>query len=423
MHRPNPVVIIPGYYGTLLIDKAAHDRTIWLTLSGIFHSGDVLDAINLETGDPDRIVSGGILEEVQIIGHWAPNFYKGLRMFFGSLGFPPEEVISFGVDWRRSLGFNVEQLHDRISRIGKVNIVAHSHGGLVAREYLRKHGGELVDHFITLGTPHKGMLETFQAIVEGIDFFKWSKKTVMQTARTFPSAYELLPSDPADGLFRWNSNNNADPFVNNAWADASMKTKLADAGKVLADLPRQLPVKTAIIYGTHRDTTALAAGGSNKKLEFKNQPLGDGTIPTVSASGTGLTGEKDPIERYAIPYGIHSHLFEYKVAQTIMTNILFDRPMAHFACGFSRELYFAGQTIGVGVDVRGPHGEILPDARVTIKINGKESVIPRDDAAGDHFAELKTPAVPQHLEYKITATSASLSQPFTQVGVLHAANA
>jgi pimeloyl-ACP methyl ester carboxylesterase len=421
MNTPNPVVIIPGYYGTLLLDQAANDRTVWLTLDGLFHSGEVLDAINLETGDPDRIVSGGILEEIHIIGRWAPNFYKGLRMFFGSLGFPPEQVISFGVDWRRTLDFNIDQLHDKISRIGNVNIVAHSHGGLVARAYLHKHGGTLVDSLITLGTPHKGMLDTFQALAEGIDFFKWSKSHLMKTARTFPSAYELLPSDPGDGLFQWNSNKNADPFANNGWADASMQAKLLDAAGVVSSLPRTLPVKSAFIFGTHRDTVSLASGGTNKKLKFITKPAGDGTVPTISASGNGLSG--DAVERYAIPYGIHSQLFEDPAAQTVMKNILFNRPMAHFAFGFSREMFFAGQTIGLGVDLRGPHGEVFADADVRININGQDIPLQRDDDAGDYFVSFTTPSSPQqHLQYKITASSSALSQPFTKVGALHSIN-
>jgi len=419
MPKPNPVVIIPGYYGTLLVDKAANDRPVWLTLGGLLESGEVLDAINLETGDPDRIVSGAILEEFHIIGRWAPNFYKGLRMYFGSLGFAPEELISFGVDWRRTLGFNVDQLHDRIRRAGKVNIVAHSHGGLIAREYLRKHGGELVDHFITLGTPHKGMIDTFEALVQGVGFFGWSKSHLMKTARTFPSAYELLPSDPGDGLFQWNADKKADPFTQTAWADASMKPKLAAAAGVVANLPRQLPVKTAIIYGTHRGTTSRAVGGTGKKMKFDNRPDGDGTVPAVSASGSGLTGE---IERYAIPYGVHSHLFEYEAAQTIMKNILFDRPMAHFAAAFSSDMYMTGQPLGIAVDVRGPRGEVLPDADVRIRINNREIPIPRDPVNGDHFLELTMPASQQHLQYKITARSAALPREFSEVSVLHPMN-
>lgn len=413
---PKPIVIIPGYYGTLLVDKAANDKTVWLTLGSMFESGEVLDAINLETGDPDRIVSGGILEEIQIIGNWSPNFYKTLRMFFGTLGFPPDDVISFGVDWRRTLSFNVDQLRARIERAGGANIVAHSHGGLIAREYLRKYAADpKVDSFITLGTPHKGMLVTFEALVQGVNFFGWSKSHLKKTARTFPSAFELLPFDPADGFFQWASNANADPFAQTAWADASMHPKIAAAAGVVANLPRELRVKSAFIYGTHRDTKARAVGSPNKKMKFETHPRGDGTVPTASASGAGLTGT---IERYAIPLGVHSRLFDYEPAQTIMKNILFNRPMAHFATGFSREMYMTGKPLGVAVDLRGPQGELFPDADVRINLRGQDIAIPHDPTSGDYFIEIGMPTSRQPMLYKITANSSALNQPFTETGML-----
>ena len=42
------------------------------------------------------------------------------------------------------------------SGAGQVIVVAHSMGGLVARAYLRAHGGEGIAHVFTLGTPHHG---------------------------------------------------------------------------------------------------------------------------------------------------------------------------------------------------------------------------------------------------------------------------
>lgn len=417
---PKPVVIIPGYYGTLLVDKVAGDKVVWLTLGSMFESGEVLDAINLETGDPDRIVSGGILEEIQIIGNWAPNFYKTLRMFFGSIGFAPGDVIPFGVDWRRTLSFNVDQLRARIERAGGANLVAHSHGGLIAREYLRKYAADpRVDSFIALGTPHKGMLVTLEALVQGINFFGWSKSHLMKTARTFPSAFELLPFDRSDGFFEWDGNANADPFVQTGWADPSLLPKIADARSVVANLPAALQVRSAFIYGTHRDTRARAAGSPGKKLKFETLPRGDGTVPSASAMGSRMTGN---IERYAIPYGVHSQLFDYVPAQTIMKNVLFNRPMAHFATGFSREMYMTGKPLGVAVDLRDPQGRIFPNATVSIDLRGQNIPIPHDPSSGDYFLEIQMPKSPQHMQYKITANAPGLANPFTEVGVLHPMN-
>jgi len=420
--NPSPVVVIPGYYGTLLVDKVAGNKPIWLTLGSMFESGEVLDAINLETGDPDRIVSGGILEEIQIVGNWAPNFYKTLRMFFGSIGFAPGNVISFGVDWRRTLSFNVDQLRARIERAGSVNIVAHSHGGLIAREYLRKYEADpKVDSLITLGTPHKGMLATFEALLQGISFFGWSKSHLMKTARTFPSAFELLPFDPADRFFEWNGDAKADAFTQTGWADASMLGKIDDARRVVGELRKQpLKVKSAFIYGTHRNTKTRAVGSPKKKMKFEVHPTGDGTVPTASALGSKIEGT---IERYAIPYGVHSQLFDYAPAQSIMKNILFDRPQPHFATGFSREMYMTGKPLGIAIDLRDPHGEHYADADVSISLRGAAPIpIPLDNASGDYFREINMPPSPQHIQYKITANASKLSQPFTEVGVLHPMN-
>src|SRR5947207_14679147 len=95
---PNPIIVLPGYYGSLLND-AATAKTVWLTLDAILHSGQTLDAIRLDTGDPARIVAGEILREVEIIGRWSPNVYKGLLIFLGSLGYSSDEVVPFGLDW------------------------------------------------------------------------------------------------------------------------------------------------------------------------------------------------------------------------------------------------------------------------------------------------------------------------------------
>lgn len=196
-----------------------------------------------------------------------------------------------------------------------------------------------------------------------------------------------------------------------------------NAGSVIASLPQRLPVKTAIVFGTHWPTNARATGGSNKKkLQFVEEPVGDGTVPTVSASGRGLTGENHPIERYAIPYGIHSQLFEYKAVRTIMKNILFDRPMPHFACAFEREIFRRGETLGLAVDVRGPRGEVLSDARVVLSIGGKDFPVPPDERAGDCFLPVKMAGSAQHVPYKITATSSAFSQPFTHMDMLHMLN-
>lgn len=51
----------------------------------------------------------------------------------------------------------IELIKYRTGR-NKVNIVAHSMGGLVAREYIRKYGEDNIDNLIMIGTPNKGII-------------------------------------------------------------------------------------------------------------------------------------------------------------------------------------------------------------------------------------------------------------------------
>ncbi|MFQ5646016.1 MAG: lipase family alpha/beta hydrolase [bacterium] len=84
-----------------------------------------------------------------------------LKRFLEKQGF--KEVILFTCEmpWKR-IEYFAEQLKeeiDSLTREHKVDIVAHSMGGLVARYYINFLGGHLkVDNLITLGTPHQGTL-------------------------------------------------------------------------------------------------------------------------------------------------------------------------------------------------------------------------------------------------------------------------
>ena len=76
--------------------------------------------------------------------------------------FPNREVYVFSYDWRKSNEVSAEKLNEEIQKIlqetgkKKVDIVAHSMGGLVASSYYSKFGSEKVDKIITCGTPYEG---------------------------------------------------------------------------------------------------------------------------------------------------------------------------------------------------------------------------------------------------------------------------
>lgn len=76
---------------------------------------------------------------------------------------PDTDLFLFPYEWRASNVATAKALQTRINQIKaqvkwpRVDIVAHSMGGLVAREYIGTlNGGGSVDQLITLGTPHDG---------------------------------------------------------------------------------------------------------------------------------------------------------------------------------------------------------------------------------------------------------------------------
>jgi hypothetical protein len=199
-----PVVVIPGIMGSKLCNLSEH--TIWgdrasYTAERLSMLRLPFETQNLGTG----IHSCGLIESVSIIPLlWESNVYSGLLKFLRTLGYRNEEIIVFHYDWRLSNFENAERLRYEIERklprrFDKVDIVAHSMGGLIARIYIQSLGGNnRVENVIMLGTPHLGSATIFQRLQHG--FENWPNALsgglleIQRTILSFPSTYQLLPT-------------------------------------------------------------------------------------------------------------------------------------------------------------------------------------------------------------------------------------
>ena len=81
-------------------------------------------------------------------------------------------LFTFTYDWRKDVSLTTSQLDASISAIltqtgaSKVQIIAHSMGGLVARNYISNSTrAEKVDSLVTLGTPHAGAPAALEALL------------------------------------------------------------------------------------------------------------------------------------------------------------------------------------------------------------------------------------------------------------------
>lgn len=199
----NPVIIVPGIMGSYLErTDLVLDNERWPNLLLMFLSPDDLYLNDLELtpeGNTIRDISAtNILTSIR-----SHNFFEGLSDQLSET----QDVKSFPYDWRLDLGVSVLALKDKIDKIKsendiiKVNLVAHSMGGLLVKEYLRRFGGDSINKFIDIGTPHLGSPKSFKILNYGDNFgFEKFGLDVLNPERTkiisqnMPSVYELLPS-------------------------------------------------------------------------------------------------------------------------------------------------------------------------------------------------------------------------------------
>lgn len=130
-----------------------------------------------------------------------------------------EDFEPFAYDWRHSV-FDVATkdivyenetkrlLHEILalteeSYTGKVTLIAHSNGGLVAKALLNEYGetdlAGKIDKLIMIGTPQLGTPKAIGSLLHGLDQslglgLVATANTVRQTTKNMPGAYTLLPS-------------------------------------------------------------------------------------------------------------------------------------------------------------------------------------------------------------------------------------
>ena len=244
-----PVIVIPGLMGSEL----ASDKHGEIWIGSVF---DVLFSDYRKSAlaiDPDTLLPDpGDVRPTGITGKFAGrNFYQPiietLERFGGferaRAGRPVDpngrHYYVYAYDWRldnvqsaRGLSRLIEQIrvdHGRPDM--KVDIIAHSMGGMIARYYLRYgevdatvdnsfpvnyHGATRVRRIVILGTPSMGSVESVKAFIVGR---RIGLATIPpEVMLTFPSFYQLFPHPLTDWLVDIEGRPfNLDPFDVGTW--------------------------------------------------------------------------------------------------------------------------------------------------------------------------------------------------------------
>lgn len=198
-----PVLIIPGILGSELYNDS---DLIWPDLSEMFFDvGDQFLADNLElddVGNPINSISVG--EVIKSIDLASLNIFNNLIEDLESLDYIfSESYFLSPFDWRLDLSESIDELNQKIEDIKsqtgfpKVNIIAHSMGGLLIKNYINTFGSNSINKLVFIGTPHIGAPKSAKVLLEGDRFsIPWLNPDRMkELSRNSPSSHELLPNE------------------------------------------------------------------------------------------------------------------------------------------------------------------------------------------------------------------------------------
>lgn len=153
---------------------------------------------------------------------YVPSFikeYTGITKTLDNLGWQKNiDYFVFAYDWRKHIEDTATDLNiflqEKIFNTNpdvKINIVGHSLGGLVGRIWQQKYRTQKIAHLITVGSPHKGVVQVYKPLEAGEinreNTFLWlteklllainksSFETDRETIRSMlPVAYDLFPT-------------------------------------------------------------------------------------------------------------------------------------------------------------------------------------------------------------------------------------
>ncbi|MGH8499241.1 MAG: lipase/acyltransferase domain-containing protein, partial [Methylococcales bacterium] len=217
-----PIILIHGLMGSTLVDKTTGVE-FYPKSAGAIALSDYQDLmISPVSTAGDNLVPGKIVDAIAGI-----DFYGALIKVLENDGqfvstMPGQQVGSqkrryytFLYDWRRDNVIAVRQLHVLIEQIRKdyndpnlrVDIIAHSNGGLLTNYYLRygpndvldqkkfvpwSEGPKRVRRVVLLGTPNLGSVTSVERLVRG---FRLGLRLIpVEVLTSFATPFQALPS-------------------------------------------------------------------------------------------------------------------------------------------------------------------------------------------------------------------------------------
>lgn len=211
--KRNPVIIVPGILGSYLSKNVEGKPEVWPNIAKMMLPGDdsyLMDLSMNSAGYPD---SPSLMIPTDIFRSlYGQDFFSGLIAELEDNGYKEnEDLFVFPYDWRYDIDWSagnspfplIKSLKEKVDEIKqqtgaeKVDIIAHSMGGLVAKQYIKFYDvNNSIDKFIDIGTPHLGAPKTIKTLLYGdnIDIPVLNSSTIKNVSKNMLSIYQLLPS-------------------------------------------------------------------------------------------------------------------------------------------------------------------------------------------------------------------------------------
>lgn len=305
-----PIIIVPGISSSYLIKDNNPNLEIWMNIPQMLTSitDSYLDELDLLGNH--SITARNIVRETP-----TSDFFYGLFSTLESNGFDENEnLYEFPYDWRLDVADTALTLKNKIDEVkaakgvDKVDLVAHSMGGLLIKKYLKDYGGDSVNKFVDIGTPHIGSPKAFKILNYGDDFgasllfglVGLNTEKVKSISQNMPSIYQLLPSqkyfDEAESnYYVFNGSNGSDRLTYSQTSDylkaEGRNGALVDRAKEFHEEidslnPGDYGVETYNIVGCGTPTIGqfyILDDDAEHPIYNIRMINGDGTVPLKSA--------------------------------------------------------------------------------------------------------------------------------------------
>lgn len=211
-----PVLLVPGMCGTRLVDDRG--RVVWGNLARLYRGPSIATATR----------SAGLLEQLAVVpGVAGVDVYGGFVRFLERAGYRRgEDLFVLDYDWRTGALDGAAALARELAKLRgagdeRLDVVALSTGGLVARAYLAEHGGAAIRRLVYVGAPQRGSFDALACLHRGFQFAPAGKRFSPAEAAVCQITFDALPH-PDERVFV----DNAGRALDLAHHDAATWTRL-----------------------------------------------------------------------------------------------------------------------------------------------------------------------------------------------------